>query len=449
MLRGMSAITQRPPLAERTPAAPASSGPRSRAHGVGFWLAALAFFLNMSYSAVPTPLYVLYQRRDGFGSLMITVIFAVYALGVIVSLFLGGHLSDWLGRRRVLIPALLLNASTALIFIFVPSVAGLLIARVLSGFAIGLTTATATSYVSELHARHRPGAGTRRADVVATAANLGGISFGPLAAGFIAQFLPSPLHLSYVVFGGALVLVALALTLAPETVRRPEPRPRYRPQRVAVPESARATFFAATAVGFATFAVLGVFNSLAPSFIAGTLHYTSHATAGIGAFTAIFAAALAQIFLARLPIRTLLRAGVPLIIVGLALIAGAMWVPSLALFIVGGLLAGAGTGMAFKGALVTAATSAPAQARAEVLAGFFLGSYVGLALPAIGLGVATTYWAAKDVMLVFAAIVAVAVTLAVRAATTMPRNADGLHLPPADPAPGRPVGEGRDAHQRP
>jgi MFS family permease len=413
----MSAITQEPNLAgpDATPRARVIAGPRT--HGVGFWLAALAFFLNMAYAAVPTPLYVLYQQRDGFGSLTVTVIFAVYAVGVVVSLFLAGHLSDWLGRRRVLIPALLLNAVTALIFIFAPSVAGLLIARVLSGFAVGLTTATATSYVGELHARHRPDASTRRADIVATAANLGGISFGPLAAGLIAQFLPSPLHLSYIIFGGALVLLALALAAMPETVRRPEPRPRYRPQRVVVPRDARATFFAATGVGFGSFAVLGVFNSLVPSFLAVTLHYDSHATGGVGSFAGIFSAAVAQILLARLPIRTLLRGGVPLIVAGLALFAGAMWVPSLVMFIAGSLIAGFGVGMSFRGALLAAAGSAPPRARAEVLSGFFLGSYVGLALPAIGLGIATNYWAAKDVMLVFSAIVILLVTLAVQAAT--------------------------------
>lgn len=353
----MSALTKQVPRAGRS--ATASEPAASRVHGLGFWLAALAFFLNMGYAAVPTPLYVLYERRDHFGSLMVTVIYAVYAVGVVVSLFLGGHLSDWLGRRRVLVPALLLNVTTVPIFVFAPSVAGLLIARVLTGFAVGLTTATATSYIRELHARRRPDAGTRRADLVATASNLGGIGFGPLAAGFIVQFLPSPLRLTYVIFGSALVLVALALAAMPETVERPEPRPRYRPQRVAVPHSARAAFFAATAVGFGGFAVLGVFNSLVPSFIAGTLHYASHATAGVGAFTGLFGAAAAQIFLARLQVRTLLRGSVPVIVAGLALVAGAMWIPSLALFIAGGLIVGAGVGMSFKGALVTAAGTAP------------------------------------------------------------------------------------------
>jgi MFS family permease len=37
----------------------------------------------------------------------VTVVFAMYALGVILSLFLGGHVSDWLGRRPVIVQALL------------------------------------------------------------------------------------------------------------------------------------------------------------------------------------------------------------------------------------------------------------------------------------------------------------------------------------------------------
>jgi carbon starvation protein CstA len=49
----------------------------------GFWVAAFAFLVNMGFSAVPTPLYVLYQRRDHFSTFMITVVYAVYAVGVI------------------------------------------------------------------------------------------------------------------------------------------------------------------------------------------------------------------------------------------------------------------------------------------------------------------------------------------------------------------------------
>jgi hypothetical protein len=82
---------------------------------------------------------------------------------------------------------------------------------------------------------------------------------------------------------------------------------------------------------------------------------------------------------------------------------------------VGGVISGAGAGMVFKGALVTAASTAPPASRAEVLAGFFLGAYVGLSIPVVGLGIATTYLPARDVMLAFVVLAALAIAGSVRA----------------------------------
>jgi predicted MFS family arabinose efflux permease len=388
-----------------------------RAHHRAFWLTAAAFLVNMGFSAVPTPLYVLYEQRDHFSDFMVTVVYAVYAVGVILSLFLAGHLSDRIGRRRVFVPAVAVNVISAVVFIVEPSLAGLILARILSGVSVGLTTATATSYLAELHAAARPSATGRRAEVVATAANLGGIGVGPLIGGLLAQFAPAPLRLPYLVFGVALAVLGVAVAFSPETVRRPERSLPYRPQRIVVPSHARRTFFAATSAGMAAFAVYGVFNSVAPSFLAGTLHETSHAVAGAVAFAAFAAGAVAQIAQARVTNLVLLRRSVPTIAVGLVLLGGAMWGGGLAMFVVGGVITGAGAGMVFKGSLVAAASVAPAGSRAEVLAGFFLGAYVGLSVPVIGLGVATTYWPARDVLVVFVALAAVAIAVSVRAVT--------------------------------
>jgi MFS family permease len=396
----------------------------ARAHHVGFWVTAAAFLVNMGFSAVPTPLYVLYQQRDHFSNLMITVVYAVYAVGVIGSLFLAGHLSDWTGRRHIFVPALVASVASAVIFIFEPSLAGLIVARIVSGISVGLTTATATSYLAELHATARPRATARRAEVVATASNLGGIGFGPLAAGLLAQFAPAPLRLPFIVFAAALVVLAVAVALSPETVRRPDPRPSYRPQRIAVPARSRGTFFAATFAAVAAFAVYGVFNSLAPSFLAGALHQSSHAVAGAVAFAAFAGGAVAQIVQARVPSRVLLRRSVPTIVAGLGLLAGAMWASDLAMFVAGGVIAGAGAGMVFKGSLAVAASVAPEGSRAEVLSGFFLGAYVGLSIPVVGLGIATTYVPARYVMLVFVVLATVAIAASVRVLTGSRRQRD-------------------------
>ena len=399
--------------------------PTARAHHLGFWVTAAAFVFNMGFSAVPTPLYVLYQRRDHLSDLTITVIYAVYAVGVIGSLFVGGHLSDWAGRKRVLVPALVINVVSAAIFVAAPSLAGLIVARVVSGISVGLTTATATSYLAELHAAARPRASGRRANVVATASNLGGIGFGPLVAGLLAQFAPAPLGLTYVVFGVALLVLAYFVARSPETVQRPLERPPYHRQQIAVPAEARSRFLAATSVAVASFAVFGVFNSLVPSFLAGTLHESSHAVAGAVVFGAFAAGALAQIAQAKVANSVLLRRSVPTIVVGLGLLVGAMWSGSLVMFVVGGVVTGAGAGMVFKGALAIAAMTAPDGSRAEVLAGFFLGAYVGLSIPVVGLGIATTFAPARDVLLVFVALAVLAIVAPVRALTGGVRSREG------------------------
>lgn len=349
-------------------------------------MVAATFAVMMAFSAAPAPLYVLYQQKDGFGPFTVTLVFAAYAVGVLASLFLAGHVSDWLGRRRVLVPAVLVNVLAAVLFLAWDSVPALLVARFVSGVAIGMLTATATAHLTELHQTARPGKPRTRADVVATAANLGGIGLGPLVAGALAQFVPDPLHVPYLLFQGLMVLGALALTLVPETVT--PTRVRYRPQRVSVPRAVRARYFAAGATALVQFAVFGLFTSLSPAFLGNVLHQRSHLLAGVVSFAVFAAAAVAQIVLARAGVRRLLGLGLGMVVLGIALVVVAVWVPNLALFLVGGVLAGAGAGAAFKGSVSIVLAVAAPEGRGEALAGLFLAAYLGLSVPVVALGLA-------------------------------------------------------------
>jgi MFS family permease len=216
-----------------------------RHHGLGFWAVALTFLTLAAFTTVPSPLYGLYQARDGFSTFLITVIFAAYAVGVIVALFFAGHVSDWLGRRRALVPAVLTSLLSAVVFLLWRDLPGLLVGRVLSGLSVGIVTATATVYLAELHVGERPGASPKRAQVLATTANLGGLGLGPIVAGVLAETVSTPLTVPFVLFGALLAIAAIAVALAPETVTPPETRPAYRPQRVALPAEARGRFFGA------------------------------------------------------------------------------------------------------------------------------------------------------------------------------------------------------------
>ena len=375
-------------------------------HGVGFWSVAAALAIVLGFSAVPTPLYGLYAARDGFGSLTITVIYAIYAAGVVLALFTVGHVSDWYGRRRVMLPALALTAVSAVVFLVWRDLAGLIVARFIGGIAVGATTATATAWISELHAARRPSATARRAEVVGAAANLGGIGIGPLIAGFLAQWVTKPLTVPYLVFLGLIVVAAVALVLTPETRSMAAvDRPAYHPQQIKVPAQGRASFSAALTAAFIAFAGMGLFTSLAPTFLAGPLHHPSLALAGAAAFTAFAAAAATQILLIALSRYALAAFGAALITVGATtiVIAVQLTTPSLWLFLVGGAVLGAGGGAYFKSSLTTVIALSDATNRAGALTVFFLVGYVGLSIPAVGLGVLAQHVEAKTALLIFGA----------------------------------------------
>lgn len=388
---------------------PTSPVLQRRSPGFGFWAVAFAFVSVMAFTTVPTPLWSLYAQRDRFSSLTVTIVFAVYALAVAVSLFLVGHLSDWHGRRRVLMPAIALEILAGLVFLVWPSLPGLLLARVLSGLGIGAVTATAMAWLSDLN-----GPGSRRAQVVGTSANLGGLGLGALISGVLAQSVGDPLRVPFWVLTATLVLAWLALLAAPDTRERPSPRPRYRPQRVSVPTRSRGRFFAAAIGAGIAFAVFGLLTSLAPSFLAGTLDQPSHALAGAVSFVAFATAALSQTLTASRSTQQLLAAAIPALLAGLGLLTIAVWLPSpsLGVFLAGDVVVGAGCGLMFKGAIATVSEISAPEHRAEALAGVFLAAYIGLAGPVIGLGVLTQLESARVSLLVFAALLALGILAA-------------------------------------
>jgi MFS family permease len=386
--------------------------PSVRRHGVGFWIIAAAFLIVMAFSTLPTPLYALYQQRDGFATFFITVIFAAYGVGVMASLYFAGHISDWFGRRRIILIAIAIEIVAAVVFLAWPEVPGLIVARFINGVGVGMLTATATAHLSELRVVARPHEGPARSATISTVVNTGGLALGALVSGLFAQFVVAPLVIPYAVFLVLLVVSAVAVALVPETVERLEERPAYRPQRVSLPAASRATFFAAGAGAFSAFAIFGLFTSLAPSFIAGTLHEPSRLVAGAVTFVVFAAAAVSQLFTARLsPVRQL-QLAVVLMVVGLVAIATGVLVTTLAVFIAGGLLAGAGVGILFRSSIGVAGSLGTGSSRGEILAALFLIAYAGMSLPVLLIGGALVVLPSTTVLVAFSAIIAVLVLLA-------------------------------------
>ncbi len=378
----------------------AETAPAPRAgSGAPFWTLAVVFLAAMSFTTIPTPLYAGFERQDGFAPPVVTVVFAAYGVGVAIALYTVGHFGDLLGRRSVLLAALAAQAVAAVLFLVAPQLPGLLIARLVSGFGIGLLTASATAQLAELHDRWR-GRGAM-SGAVATVANIGGLGLGPLIGGALAVLVAAPLTTPFVVYLVLLVLAAIAASLLPETVRRADPLPRYRPQRIAVAPEARAAFLAAGIAVLAAFSVYGLFGAVAPTVLAREFHASSPLSTGAVTWAVFTAGALAQLAFLRVALRPSLIVSLVAITLGLAVLGAAAAVVSLPLFVAGAVLAGAGSGLVFRSCLGLVGGMAPAERRSETLAGLFLLAYLGLIVPVLLVGAALALVPPLPVLLVF------------------------------------------------
>jgi predicted MFS family arabinose efflux permease len=393
-----------------------------RRHMTGFWFVASAFLTLMAFGTAPTPLWPIYQTRDHFGATTVTVAFAVLVVGAGASFRLLGHLSDRLGRRRIIVPALLVGILSAAVLAAWPVLPGLIVGRLLTGVAVGLMASTATAYLTDLYHVARPAeGGSPVPGLVATAANLGGLALGPLVAGALAQWAPAPVRTSYVVFG-ALMVVLLGLVLtSPETVDA-EATELDRPVRFALRPGFGAVFGAAAAVGFFAFALMGLFSSLGAIIVRGELGITSYFVAGLAPFTAFAASAVGQLVLARFGQSVVLRIGTLLFPVGLALTAVSLYQPTLWLVLTAAGLAGAGAGLLIKSAVTQTVIAAEPASRAGVLAAFFVIAYVGMGLPSIAFSVVIQHVSLKPSMIGFAIVLSAGAIAAVSVALSGSRR---------------------------
>ncbi|MDT0431128.1 MFS transporter [Streptomyces salyersiae] len=384
------------------------NGDRDRRGWLPSCLAGAVFAVCMAGTTLPTPLYGLYQDAFGFSELMVTVVYAVYAFGVIGVLLLAGNASDTVGRRPVLLWGLGCAALSAVCFLCATSLGWLYVGRLLSGLSAGLFTGAATAYVMEL----APGKGSPRASLVATAANMGGLGCGPLLAGILAQYAPWPLYLPFAVHLALLAGSAVVLLGLRETVRERRPLKTVRPQRPALPPEVRAVFRPAALASFVGFALFGVFTSVSPTFLAESLDVGNHAVSGLVVALAFFASIAGQSAVGRFGVRRSLPLGCVCLLAGLALLAGALWWELLWLVVLSAVVGGTGQGLAFRGALSAVAAASPADRRAAVISTLFVVAYVGISLPVIGVGVLSGPMGLEGAGLVFIACMAALVTSA-------------------------------------
>ncbi|HEX4681342.1 MAG TPA: MFS transporter [Gemmatimonadaceae bacterium] len=336
-------------------------------------------------STVPTPLYQLYQDRFRFSPATLTLIFSAYVVGAIVAMLFLGHLADQIGRRPVMMAAVVISAVSAVAFILVRSTVWLYPPRVISGAAVALAGGTSTAWI----AGHDPTDDPARATRVALTYQNVGLAVGALYAGMLAQWAPVEwrLRLPYYVFLILLVPTALMVWRTPREIENPKPlrEASFKPV-VSLPEDSGLRFVGAAVGAFAVYAVTGFFTSLIPNLLSESLHIRSVAAAG--AVVALFN--LANVVI--LPWRPAMEPRRGVIISLVALIAGvvclvaAQALASLTLLLVSTIVGGLASGLGYRATLQEVNDMSSSENRAGVVSLYMIVLYLGLSIPVLGVG---------------------------------------------------------------
>ncbi len=346
-----------------------------------FWLVGLTLVAFLAASSAPSPLYVVFQERWGFSALTLTTVFASYAIALLVALVTVGGISDFLGRRPVLLAALALEAVSMVVFLAAHDVPLLVLARVVQGVATGAATGVASAALVDLQP-----AGTQLGGVVNGAAATGGLALGALASGLLVQYAAHATTLVFVVLLAAFVLLAVPLYFLPETVSRRPGALRSLAPRLAVPPQARATFVAVLPIVVATWSMGALYLSLGPSIAAGVLGLASHLAGALVVTVFTGSGAVAAVAARNRPARPVMLAGAAVLAAGTTLAVLGVHTGVATVFFVGTLVAGTGFGTGFLGAFRSLAALAAPEQRAELLAAVFVVSYLAFSLPAITAG---------------------------------------------------------------
>jgi len=325
-----------------------------------------------------TPLYHVYQELLHLSPAMITFIFGSYAFALLATLLTLGGLSDYVGRKPLILIALLLNVAALVIFIVAESGPMLLAGRIVQGFATGVAFPTLGATILDTD--------KARGSTLNSVAPFLGMMIGTLATGVLIAFAPEPTRLIYALLLLVTVAGIVLLPFMPETTTgRPGALGAMKPN-VSVPRRARGPLIKVTPLNVASWALGGFYLSLMPTLVAVATGITSPFV-GAAVVSTMMLAATASVFVFRgLTPQRVLFIGTNSLMIGVVITLLGVQQQTVGLLFLGTAFAGLGFGSTFANVLKIVLPLAEGHERAGLFAAFLVESYLAFSVPAIVAG---------------------------------------------------------------
>jgi hypothetical protein len=371
-----------------------------------------AMLIAASSSAV-TPLYRLYQQSMHLTPFWITIVFAVYVASLLVALLTVGGLSDYVGRRPVILAALLLNAAAMILFLDARDVGQLILARAVQGLCVGVGTTALGAAILDTNRARGP--------LLNSVTAFLGMTAGSLGAAALITFAPDPLYSVYeVLLGLTTVMIALLWVMPESSPRKTGALASLRP-RVSVPPQSRSVLVRLTPANVASWALGGLYLSLMPTVVATAMHVVSPWIGGVVVSALMLTAAVAVATFRDWPARRLILAGTGTLSLGVAASMFGIWQHQVTALLVGTVIAGAGFGSTFAATLRALLPTAGPHQRAGLLSAFYLQSYLAFSLPAVAAGISVPLIGLSTAAYIYGAVIILLAVISMIASFRMDR----------------------------
>jgi MFS family permease len=315
------------------------------------------------------------SAHQHLGAATLDAIFAIYAVGLLPGLLIGGRASDALGRESVALAGSTTTLVGTVTMLLSQQTDVLLAGRLIVGLGVGLAMTSGTAWASDL----KGPAGAAAAGALLT----GGFAIGPFAAGVIARAGQPGIRLSFGVAAGIVVAATFAVIA---TARRAD---------VTAPATAHDSE-PSTPAGQGTARALSWALPLAPwVFASATLGFVAIPTHVHTGLAAPMAAGIATLIVngASGVIQLVARAGkwgpqagtagAVLAALGYAVAAVAPPTMTPALGLPLFLVLGCASGLLLREGLIDLEAAAPRRLRGAITGVFYVVTYVGFGLPLI------------------------------------------------------------------
>jgi acetolactate synthase, small subunit len=366
---------------------------------VAFWLVAYSLFITLLGTNIPSPLLALYRAEWQLSAGMVTLLFAIYALVVIPTIIISGQLSDQLGRKKLLIPGVFFTIVGSVLFALSDNFTMLLISRIFQGISVGMLNGVAVAALTELDARHN----RIKAAFIGSMAVTIGNALGPILSGLLGEYAPFPMKLAYFIHMFLAVPGFIGLLYMSENVKRSSTIRLHRP---AVPRHLLKRFYLSGMTSFIAWSIMSLMLSIIPSYIGQLVGSANLAVSGAIVALVLTISTISQIVFKKLPLQKLVLIGFVLILLGLVTLVITLSTKSLFFLFVTTLFIGFGHGPTFAGSLALTNHIAPDRSRGDLIASFYVLTYLGVSLPILGLGFAAHWVGLNNAIILYTVLMA-------------------------------------------